>query len=128
MRSRGFDGVFKIVNMRRRWLAPVAVINPCMRVLVYEQRRRAADVCVACVFYPVSFPRVPRKRLDWVSGRADCEQVKNFIFAVIAPDVFYESGFRSPAMCEQRRMAVLHPFKINALVNQRREPDYLQVF
>src|ERR1044071_619162 len=67
--ARRHDGVIEIIRIRRPAFAPVAKINPRVRVLMYEERP-ACDVCVACITDTLAFPRAPRKRATRVDRKS----------------------------------------------------------
>src|SRR5262245_65785007 len=98
MRARGDHGVFEIIDSRRLALAPPPKIHPGVRVLVNEERRGRAQIFVLAVSDPVSLPRVPRLRRDRMRRGADGQQIKQRDLAVIAPPVWDETAFGTPAM------------------------------
>ena len=60
MRESGFDGVFKVVNVIASGLAPIAIIDPGMRVLMHEQRHpNGSEIRVAFIAITISPQSVP---------------------------------------------------------------------
>ena len=49
MRTRRFHRVFKVINVRVAKLRGDRENHPRMRILMNEQRRRAAQISVACI-------------------------------------------------------------------------------
>src|SRR5262249_58622642 len=127
MGARGDDRILEVINARWFRFTTPAKVNPGVRVLVDEKRRVVAQVFVFAISNPFAFPSPPRFRLDGRGRRADGQQIKHHLLAVVLPAMFDETVLRSPSVREQMRMPVQHPLKINPLVNLRRQPNDLSV-
>ncbi len=106
--ARGSQRVLEKVDEAA--VAPIPEIHPGLRILVREQRT-AADEMIRPVMIQRTLPGVPRIGGNGMRGRADGKQVEQGQFAISIPLVFQESFSAHPAVREQVRIAIQHPWK-----------------
>lgn len=86
MRKRGGNGVLKVIDAVAAIFAPVAVVDPRVRVLVHEQRHaNRGEVTLTFVTITIAPERVPRSGRNRMRGRGNREHVEDRVFAVSVP-------------------------------------------
>jgi hypothetical protein len=89
VRESGFDGVVKIVNVIATGFAPIAIVDPGVRVLMHEERHaNSCEIRVAFITITITPQTVPGCRGNGMRRRSNCQQVENSIFAVGVPTRF----------------------------------------
>ena len=86
MCERGGNGVLKVVDAVAAGFAPVAVVDPRVRVLMHEQRYAdGGEVTVAFITITIAPQRVPRSGRNRMRRRSNRQKVKDSVFAVSIP-------------------------------------------
>ena len=128
MRQRGGDGVLKVVDVVAAIFATVAIVDPGVRVLMYEERHTdGREVAVAFVTVAIAPQGVPRSRGNRMRRRSDREDVQNRVFTVRVPAWLQEARLGFPAVRKKQWMSVEHPAEVDAFVDVGSEPNDLGV-
>lgn len=89
MRERGANGVLKVVDAVAAIFAPVAEVDPGVRVLVHEEwHADRGEVTVSFVTITIAPQRVPRSGGNRMRRRSNREDVEDRVFAVSVPTWF----------------------------------------
>jgi len=99
VRQRCSDGVLKVVDTVTAVFAAIAVVDPCMCVLVHEQRHaNGREVCVTLITITVTPQRIPGSCRNRMRRRRNREHVQNRVLAVRVPTRLQKTGLRFPTM------------------------------